>query len=400
MTASGVVINSGTIAGGAGGNGTARAWKVTMVASPSPPPPAMADQVERAFSCRRAAASTTPARSSAARAGAPVWPRAPMSRRATPEPRVTAWSWRAAERSPTAPPRPGRRSFLAASEAVHGSATVTNLGTVAGAGSFYYGVSLEDGGRVTNGGASDSTALITYGLYLGMNAAATVVNFGTIQGQCLFRNPGGRLVAEAGSTITSLASCDGGGTLELVSGRRSDHRHGKHRHHHRFDVPVRPVLLDLPGGRGRLADADRDQPASGRRKPRRQRRPRPGLRQTRCQQRRPDRGRRGVRQRQHPGAQRHHSGHRPSHHRVGGDARRERNDHDGRSQVEDLWVEYGHQAGELQHDFRGRLHWPRQALPRQRNPYRDGRRREPDHRHQGIGADQHRTDGGREAPAA
>jgi len=62
-----------------------------------------------------------------------------------------------------------------------GAATVTNFGSILGAGgASQYGVSLTDGGHLTNGSASDHAALIQG--YGGVNSAApaTVANFGSI----------------------------------------------------------------------------------------------------------------------------------------------------------------------------------------------------------------------------
>jgi hypothetical protein len=61
--------------------------------------------------------------------------------------------------------------------------TVTNFGTINGAGQFGDGVFLTAGGRVVNGAASDTAAYIkgvNSGVSMGGSAAATVTNFGTI----------------------------------------------------------------------------------------------------------------------------------------------------------------------------------------------------------------------------
>ncbi len=59
-----------------------------------------------------------------------------------------------------------------------------NLGTITGAGSKQAAVRLMAGGKVTNGSAAATGALISgvrYGVYIA-DAAGTVTNFGTIQG--------------------------------------------------------------------------------------------------------------------------------------------------------------------------------------------------------------------------
>jgi hypothetical protein len=107
-----------------------------------------------------------------------------------------------------------------------------NYGTITSDSKFGRGVMLWSGGSVTvtNGSASDTTALISgyhYGVYArgGPYAAATVTNFGTIQvkgsGSAYhsveFRSGSDRLIAESGSIFIGSVQ-GGGGTLELASG--------------------------------------------------------------------------------------------------------------------------------------------------------------------------------------
>ena len=106
------------------------------------------------------------------------------------------------------------------------SATISNFGSISCTGRYGDGVDLGPGGRVTNGSATDSTALI-YG-YFGVSATGsagsagvTVTNFGTIDGTNRtavgFTSASDRLIVEAGSALTGDAS-GGGGTLELAGG--------------------------------------------------------------------------------------------------------------------------------------------------------------------------------------
>jgi hypothetical protein len=94
---------------------------------------------------------------------------------------------------------------------VNSAATVVNYGTIQGA--TKYGVDLEAGGAVTNGSASDTTALIS-GPVVGVLAgydAASVTNYGTIQGG---KEAGVNLYFGGGS-VTNGSATD---TTALISG--------------------------------------------------------------------------------------------------------------------------------------------------------------------------------------
>jgi hypothetical protein len=91
--------------------------------------------------------------------------------------------------------------------------TLSNFGTIAGTGAAGRGVWLQQGGRITNGSATDTTAKITGA---GLNAiyaagAATVSNFGTVTG--------GRTGVElrAGGSVTNGSSSD---TKATITGAR------------------------------------------------------------------------------------------------------------------------------------------------------------------------------------
>ena len=96
-----------------------------------------------------------------------------------------------------------------------------NAGGPGGAGGD--GVVLAAGGVVINGSAAVPSALISgaTGVYAGSGGAATVTNFGTIQGLAgtavQFNSTGDRLIAEAGSTWLGAVN-GGGGALELAGG--------------------------------------------------------------------------------------------------------------------------------------------------------------------------------------
>ncbi len=110
---------------------------------------------------------------------------------------------------------------------VHGG-RVINTGTIAGGagrtGSGFtmgQGVYLTGGGSVTNGSSVSTSALIvgSVGVLAGASGAATVTNFGSIQGagaaSILFLSASDRLIAESGSTFIGAVK-GGGGTLELA----------------------------------------------------------------------------------------------------------------------------------------------------------------------------------------
>jgi len=88
---------------------------------------------------------------------------------------------------------------------------VTNYGTISGGGS---GISLQYGGSVTNGSATDTTALISGGGNgVGFKTTAgTVANYGTISGTGTYSD-GVRL--EAGGSVTNGSATD---TTALISG--------------------------------------------------------------------------------------------------------------------------------------------------------------------------------------
>jgi hypothetical protein len=102
------------------------------------------------------------------------------------------------------------------------AAAVTNFGTVWGVGDYGgAGVSLNAGGSLANGNATDVSATIKG--FSGVDAAgtATITNFGTIDGAAgvavNLTGAGSALVVEAGSTFLG-AVLGGGGTLDLASG--------------------------------------------------------------------------------------------------------------------------------------------------------------------------------------
>ncbi|HXU99705.1 MAG TPA: hypothetical protein VG166_04335 [Caulobacteraceae bacterium] len=106
-------------------------------------------------------------------------------------------------------------------------AKVVNFGTIEAAllGGNTEGLFVS-AGSVTNGSASDKTALITGGLGLAANAASatTVTNFGTIRGvdgtALSFFSSGAVLNVEAGSAFQGVV-LGGGGTLNLANGTGS-----------------------------------------------------------------------------------------------------------------------------------------------------------------------------------
>jgi hypothetical protein len=105
-----------------------------------------------------------------------------------------------------------------------GVATIANFGTIEGGGSLpnmRSGVSLGQGGAITNGSAADTTALIE-GFY-GVSAAnqpATIANFGTIKGQeTILVGDGGTFVNGSAADTTALVyggvffNCANGSTI-------------------------------------------------------------------------------------------------------------------------------------------------------------------------------------------
>jgi hypothetical protein len=107
---------------------------------------------------------------------------------------------------------------------LHSAMTVINQGTIDGTGTAHgTGITLEAGGSVTNGDTSDAVALIegvVYGVAISAGAAATVVNYGTIEGgtdSVKFGAATDLLVIEGGSTLVGTAA-GGGGTLKLAGG--------------------------------------------------------------------------------------------------------------------------------------------------------------------------------------
>jgi hypothetical protein len=113
-----------------------------------------------------------------------------------------------------------------------GGVAIRNTGTIEGglggaggtygpAGSSGNGITLEAGGSVTNGSASVRSALIQggVGVYAASGAAATVTNFGTIEGErsVKFASAQDRLIAESGAQFIGAIE-GGGGTFELAGG--------------------------------------------------------------------------------------------------------------------------------------------------------------------------------------
>jgi hypothetical protein len=112
----------------------------------------------------------------------------------------------------------------AAVDAKGASATLTNFGTILGTeNNNSLGVNLYDGGTVSNGSAADTTALISaaLGIYSRASVVTTVVNFGTIYGgggaAVDFQDAADRLVVESKAAFMGGVS-GGGGTLELAAG--------------------------------------------------------------------------------------------------------------------------------------------------------------------------------------
>jgi hypothetical protein len=102
--------------------------------------------------------------------------------------------------------------------------TVRNFGTIlAEADQTSAGVSLSAGGNVTNGGPTDHTALIQGGLVgVRLAGAGVVTNYGTISGATVgpavqFLSSADKLVVESGAVFIGQVS-GGGGTLDLACG--------------------------------------------------------------------------------------------------------------------------------------------------------------------------------------
>ena len=99
-----------------------------------------------------------------------------------------------------------------------GAGAVTNFGVIRGTGgdSFFYGVELGSGGTVTNGTALDEVALIEGYEGVGIRfAAATVVNFGAIQGDGLTSFG---VYSQAGGSVTNGGGDDHGALIQGGAG--------------------------------------------------------------------------------------------------------------------------------------------------------------------------------------
>jgi hypothetical protein len=110
---------------------------------------------------------------------------------------------------------------------LQGGVTATNLGTIKGSGSAGgVGVALGAGGSLINGAASTADGLIEgfTGVTVGAGAAATLTNFGAIDGQggaaVQFNSSADVLKVEGGSSFTGAVNGDGG-TIVLASGTGS-----------------------------------------------------------------------------------------------------------------------------------------------------------------------------------
>ncbi len=104
--------------------------------------------------------------------------------------------------------------------------TVVNDGTVAGTGASAVGVKLSDGGKITNGAAGVTTALVS-GYYNGVyvsNATGAVANFGTVEGRGakgvgVWLNAGGKVNnGAAGVTTALVAGYSSGIYMKTVAG--------------------------------------------------------------------------------------------------------------------------------------------------------------------------------------
>lgn len=97
-----------------------------------------------------------------------------------------------------------------------------NFGTISGVGDSGAGVKLASGASITNGAPGHTNAIVEgyNGVSTPTGAAATVTNFGTIEGTnaaVYFRSSTDVLAVEAGSTFLG-AIYGGGGTIDLASG--------------------------------------------------------------------------------------------------------------------------------------------------------------------------------------
>jgi hypothetical protein len=106
---------------------------------------------------------------------------------------------------------------LAAGQSLTVAGSLINVGALDNAGAL---VTLSAGGGLTNGSASNITALIAGGVYAS-GASATITNFGTLSGgggaAVTFGNSTDILRAEAGSTFLGAVDA-AAGTVDMVSG--------------------------------------------------------------------------------------------------------------------------------------------------------------------------------------
>jgi len=101
----------------------------------------------------------------------------------------------------------------------------TNFGAIVATGRYGYGAILGAGAHLTNGAKGDTTATVEgYQGVVSFGAAATLTNFGTIVGDgrtaVQFNSEADVLVVEAGSVFEGVAVGDGG-TIDLASGTGS-----------------------------------------------------------------------------------------------------------------------------------------------------------------------------------
>jgi hypothetical protein len=102
--------------------------------------------------------------------------------------------------------------------------TVVNFGSIiGGSAAKAFGVELKSGGSLVNGASGDTGALIEGNYAVGLAGTGTVTNFGTIKSlgaggdAVLFTSPGEILIVETGSRFIGAVKGDGG-TLDLASG--------------------------------------------------------------------------------------------------------------------------------------------------------------------------------------